>query len=438
MNEIPILNTDQELAKSEILAAHAPNIFHLLTGFAGSGKTTLVQHLAAHWVSTGLDVVLSAPTHKAVAVLARKIKPLGLSVPCQTIHSLLSLAPKPHGDRLIFERKTRAPPVLADIVVIDECSMIDLELLKHIRRHLTRSFVLFVGDPAQLPPVNETESQTFGTKSRSHLATIVRQVEGNPILSAAGIIRRSQGNGMDWSWCKSAKAAPLGIYLPQHPDGWLEKAFTSTEFTDDADTFRYLCWTNERVAAINRKVRNWIYGGPTPTPYMPGERILIRSPAFAADGQTPLLGTNEEATVLTIAPATLTHTMSAHEFLLAWTAEIPSWHFRLRKDNGEEVEIDAARDDRVLKRVLGKIADEASETHERWGEYHALKQRMVWVQNVYAMTVHASQGSTFRHCFIDVPDIRRRAATNPLECQQLFYVAVTRPTHTVTLIGAVP
>ena len=431
-----VLNADQERAKAEILAARAPGEFHLLTGYAGAGKTRLVQHLAELWDKASVEVVLTAPTHKAVAALARKLREDGIRVPCQTIHSLLSLAPKPDGDRLVFERKKRAPPVTADIVVIDECSMLGLELLRHIRRHLTRAFVLFVGDPAQLPPVDEDESQAFGTKSHSHLDTIVRQAEGNPILDAADAIRKSQGNGLDWSWCKSAKAPPLGVYIPHHSDGWMEQAFTSNEFAEDADTFRYLCWTNERVAQVNRKIRNWIYGGPTPTPYMPGERILIRSPAFSPDGQTPLLSTNEEATIITIDPSLLRHTMRDYEGSPGWTTEIPCWHFKLRKDDGQEVEIDAARDDRALKRALGMIADQAADARGRWEEFHALKQRCVWVQNVYALTVHASQGSTFKHVFLDVADIKRRASTNLLECQQLFYVGFTRSTHTVTLVGA--
>jgi exodeoxyribonuclease-5 len=82
------LNPDQERAKAEILAARNAGDFHLLTGFAGSGKTTLIQDLAAHWQARGVRIVLTAPTHKAVAVLARKLGADGLEVSCQTIHKL--------------------------------------------------------------------------------------------------------------------------------------------------------------------------------------------------------------------------------------------------------------------------------------------------------------------------------------------------------------
>ena len=53
--------------------------------------------------------------------------------------------------------------------------------------------MIFVGDPAQLPPVGEVASETFAVENRSHLTTIVRQAAGNPILAAAGIILRQSG-----------------------------------------------------------------------------------------------------------------------------------------------------------------------------------------------------------------------------------------------------
>lgn len=429
------LNECQQRAFDEILAANQPGCFHLLTGHAGAGKTFLVQHLARVLTERKVGIVLTAPTHKAVAVLARKLQSSGVHIPCATIHSLLSLAPKPRGDRLVFERKKHAQPVMADVVVIDECSMISLEMMRHIRRHLPVSFVLFVGDPAQLPPVGEEASQTFGTKSHSHLETIVRQGAGNPILDAADIIRSSQGGALDWSWCKPARAVPLGVYVPSVPDEWMKDAFTSKEFAADADTFRYLCWTNERVASVNAKVRRWIYGGKTPTPFMPGERALVRGPVLDEDGKTPLLMTNEEATVVSIREDNFIYPIRHIENADGWNATVPSWSIEMTKDDGQQVEIHIPRDERTYNKVLARIAEEAADNRQRWGDHHGFKQRMAKLQAVYALTVHTSQGSTIKHCFMDVADIRRRAASNPLECQQLCYVAATRPTHTLTLIG---
>jgi ATP-dependent exoDNAse (exonuclease V), alpha subunit - helicase superfamily I member len=163
----PELTADQAEALRQIEAAYEPGGFYLLTGHAGSGKTYLMQRLTKNMLARRRCILLSAPTHKAVAVLARKLSEANIrDVPCRTIHSILSLTPKPRTDRLVFERERDAEPVTADVVVVDECSMVSEDLHRHIKRHLPKAFVLFVGDPAQLPPVGEVESQTFATKNR--------------------------------------------------------------------------------------------------------------------------------------------------------------------------------------------------------------------------------------------------------------------------------
>jgi energy-coupling factor transporter ATP-binding protein EcfA2 len=429
-----VLNPDQQAALDQILAAIEPGKSHQLTGGAGSGKTTLLGKLAGILQERGVSVVLTAPTHKAVAVLTRKLQAAGVyGVPSATIHSLLSLMPKPHGDRQVFERRQNAPPVMADVVIVDECSMIDEGLLGHIRRWLPNTFVLFTGDPAQLPPVGERASLTFDTPARSHLDTIVRQAKDNPILAAAHIIRTSQGGLMDWSWCVSANRPPFGVYRPgPGADQWMHRGFTSSEFQADPDTFRYLCWTNQRVAEVNQKIRGWIYGTDIPTPLMPGERALIRAPIV--QGKTILFATNEEATVVAIAPDAFRFEFVTRGDVAGWVAAVPSWLATLRADDGREHEVHAVRDDTVYAKVLARVADEAAIARKRWSELHEFKAAMARLQSVYALTVHNSQGSTFRNVFVDVADIARRAETNVLETQQLFYVAATRPTHGLILV----
>ncbi len=157
----PELTPDQAEALRSIEATFAPGAFYLLTGHAGTGKTYLMQRLTKNMLANKRRVILSAPTHKAVTVLARKLAEARIEgVTCRTIHSVLSLKAKPQTDRLVFQRDRGAEPVTADVVVVDECSMVDEDLFRHIKRHLPNAFVLFVGDPAQLPPVGETESQT--------------------------------------------------------------------------------------------------------------------------------------------------------------------------------------------------------------------------------------------------------------------------------------
>lgn len=429
------LNEGQTRAKAQVMATIRARGTHLLTGHAGSGKTTLVQVIAAELQRKKTSIVLTAPTHKAVAVLSKKLKAADIDIPCVTIQSLLQLKPQPHGDRMVFERAKHAGPVTADVVVIDECSMIDASLLRHIELHLPVSAVLFVGDPAQLPPVGEAHSKAFETQNHSHLEAIVRQAAGNPILDAADALRRQQGAAIDWTWARKAMAKPFGVYLPgDGGDAWMRKAFTSSEFAGDTDSYRYICWTNSRVAEVNAKVRRWLYGADVPTPFFPGERVLARSPVSIDDNV--IMTNNEEATALLIERADVDFVIPSRGGMDPWRASIPTWRIQAKNDEDASIELDAVRDTKIYLAALDRLKEEVRRARDRWKDFHAFKQRFAVLQSVYAQTVHSSQGSTYRNAFLDMGEMRRWARSDTLEAQRAMYVAATRPTHALVLIGA--
>jgi exodeoxyribonuclease V len=431
-----ILTPDQKAALTKIKDAYEPGGIYLLTGHAGSGKTTLVQSFAKEMLEKNRSVILSAPTHKAVAVLALKLKEAHMHhVPCRTIHSVLSLKPKPRADQLVFERDRHADPVFADVVVVDECSMISEDLYRHIKRNLPNAFVLFVGDPAQLPPVGEIESLTFSTKNCAHLSTIVRQAANNPILNAASIIRASQGGPPNVSWCRAASLANgHGIFLPgDAAERWMRKAFTSPEFDADPDSFRYLAWTNRRVHEVNEIIRRWRYGDNIPTPFMPGESCLFREPVVI--NETMIFSNNQEAKVIAIERGRFNHTIAKADGVAEWRASLRTWEIRLQDVDGSEKTVHMPADNAEFQSAIARIKDEAAEARTRWNYLHEFQQSLAQLQSIYALTVHRSQGSTFGSVFVDLPDIRRREQDNLLEAQQLQYVAVTRPSKRLIVIG---
>lgn len=433
--------SDQARALREIAAAAEPGLHHLLTGSAGTGKTTIVVDFVRKRLAMGRMVAVTAPTHKAVAVLRRKLLEAGVrgrvdrrgreTLVIRTLQSLLSLKPKPHGDRLVYERDKNARPIEADDVVIDEASMLSEELMTLTHRHMPMAFVLLVGDPAQLPPVGERESLAFETKSRSHLETIVRQAKGNPILDAALAIRRQQGTGaLDWSWVREARKDDVGVFLPSATEEWLRRAFGGREH--DADRFRYLAWTNDRVEEINHRMRRWRFDGPTPTPFMPGETAMFTSPLVQDDAI--VAANNEECRVIEIAESLHHHEVPAASGLDRWLAEVPSWRMKMLNSIGMEIEVHAPRDERTRQRVLDRIKDEARERKSRWGDLHRFQGGMAMLQHTYASTVHRSQGSTYEFAFMDVKNIAERGHDNVLECQQMLYVAATRPGKGLVLV----
>ena len=413
------LNDDQARALGELEASIVMRRAHLLTGHAGSGKTTLIQVLATRHAHK--KIVLCGPTHKACEVLGRKLRAAGVKIPVCTIHSLLSLRPKAQGARQIFVRRPKAPPVIADIVIIDEASMLDASMMRHIELWLAGIAVVFVGDPAQLPPVGEAGSQCFATVPESHLSGIVRQAEGNPIIAASAIVRASQVvAASDWSWACPVRVGDTGIFAPGHDvTAWMRHAFTSAAFVADPDTFRYLVWQNDKVERFNAKVRRWLGHDPA-VPFVPGERALIRTPLIVR--QEIVLTTNEEVSVVAIEAG-------GH-------LEIPTWETRVLTAGGTLVDIHIVRDWTAHKARLDMMAREAIGEDASWEDFHAFKAEFIDARPLYALTTHNAQGSTFRHVFVEMADFRYWIAKYPEEGKKGLYVAITRASHTVTLVGA--
>jgi exodeoxyribonuclease V len=149
-----------------------------LFGYAGTGKTTLARHIAE-----GVDgeVVFGAYTGKAALVLRSK----GCAE-ASTIHSMIyrSREGDENGPRFVLNRSSAAAK--ADLIVIDECSMVDEELGRDLL-----SFgrpVLVLGDPAQLPPV---KGGGFFTEAEPDvmLTEVHRQAHDNPIVHLSMRVR---------------------------------------------------------------------------------------------------------------------------------------------------------------------------------------------------------------------------------------------------------
>jgi exodeoxyribonuclease-5 len=157
-----------------------------LFGFAGTGKTTLARHIAE-----GIDgeTVFGAFTGKAAHVLRQK----GCDG-ASTIHSLIYRPATPSDDddedfEPMFTIRRDAPASEADLIIIDECSMVDEELGRDLL-----SFgvpVLVLGDPAQLPPV---KGGGFFTEAEPDvmLTEVHRQAADNPIIQLSMMIREGQ------------------------------------------------------------------------------------------------------------------------------------------------------------------------------------------------------------------------------------------------------
>jgi exodeoxyribonuclease-5 len=149
-----------------------------LFGYAGTGKTTLAKHIAEH---VDGDVAFGAYTGKAALVLRTK----GCA-DASTIHSMIyrSRESDENGPQFVINRQS--PASKADLIIIDECSMVDEELGRDLL-----SFgqpVLVLGDPAQLPPVKGGGFFTEGEPDVM-LTEVHRQAKDNPIIHLSMQVR---------------------------------------------------------------------------------------------------------------------------------------------------------------------------------------------------------------------------------------------------------
>ncbi len=161
-----------------------PQVFRLF-GYAGTGKTTLARHIAD---AVDGEVKFAAFTGKAAAVMRGK----GCHG-ASTIHSLIYRARESGEEIPSFDLWDEAPASKADLIIIDECSMVDAELGRDLL-----SFgipLLVLGDPAQLPPIQSgANAGGFFTEQEPDvmLTEVHRQAQDNPIIRLSMEIRAGE------------------------------------------------------------------------------------------------------------------------------------------------------------------------------------------------------------------------------------------------------
>ena len=161
-----------------------------LVGAAGTGKTTMMQHL----YERGGDIEFVTPTNKAAQVLRSK------SVPANTLYKTFFTVQKEKGKRPTFtpnhELRSLGPDKrdFADVIVCDEASMITTWVVGHLKKMCNT--LILVGDTNQLPPVSDPRNPVgyFNALPADVLLTkVMRQGEGSLILSLANAIRSDSG-----------------------------------------------------------------------------------------------------------------------------------------------------------------------------------------------------------------------------------------------------
>lgn len=442
-----ILTPDQQAAFEQLQAFSSGHdatgaAMAVLEGFAGTGKTTLVAHLL-RTLPKHLNVAVMAPTNKAVGVLQTKLGADAAPGRLEfgSLHSFLGLRLKEREDGShSCDQEGSATLHQYDLAIVDECSMVSEELFASILRAKRNCRVLFVGDPAQLPPVGDEgrDSPVFrmvGLKLR--LNAVVRQAADNPIIAASMVVRKAIEQGRRVSLQELIEAFPatqpctIGVMTGGRQtivDGLVH------EYREGRQA-RAVAWRNDTVQSINARCHAALFPAGTAA-FEPGEMVVAQSEfrtEYEPDSKPQRVFNSEECTVAQIAPASHPN----HRELACYRVE-------LKRDDGEALNhVYVAADERQLKQRIDAL----------WREFRSLKaggkhgeakrvSSSAWeltkafapLRHTYAVTSHKSQGSTFDTAFMDWDDMMGQR--NDFEFNRMVYVAMTRASKFLAVVVA--
>ncbi len=178
----------------------------VLTGGPGTGKTTTVQGIIAAYRAFGLKILLAAPTGRAAK---RMTETTGMEA--KTIHRLLECRP-PEG-----YQKNEEQPLEGDVLIVDECSMIDVVLMNSLLKAIPPGMrLILVGDVDQLPSVGAgnvlRDIMDSGVFPVIRLTRIFRQAQTSRIIMNAHRINEGKmpdiSNGINTDFFFVAKEDP--------------------------------------------------------------------------------------------------------------------------------------------------------------------------------------------------------------------------------------
>lgn len=232
----------------------------VLQGYAGTGKTSILNEYIQFLRSTREDFILCAPTHKAKLVVEEVT-----GEDAMTVHKLLSLAPNIEIFELDYKDlkfQCNGFGEIPDngIVIIDEASMINDEIYKLLLDMCNQygTKLLFIGDKAQIQPVcSKSTSLVFNCPNIITLTQIHRQADTNGLLPLLSRLRERPLKRFE------PIEAPEGslIICDQAKDFMLKSAdfFRRAIKKQDVNEVKLIAYTNARVQGFNQCMRKLLW-----------------------------------------------------------------------------------------------------------------------------------------------------------------------------------
>ena len=376
----------------------------ILTGGPGTGKTTTINAIIRYFEGEGAEIRLAAPTGRAAK---RMTEATGYEA--QTIHRLLELSGMPEDDRegqpIHFERNAENP-LEADVIIIDEMSMVDIHLIHSLLMAVTAGTrLILVGDENQLPSVGPGNV----------LRDIIRSGQF-PVVELKKIFRQASESDIVVNAHKINKGEQVEINNKSRDFFFLKRY--------DADIIIRVV-----IALIQEKLPKYVEAKPFEiqvlTPMRKGLLGVERLNQILQRYLNPPDASKKEKE---IGQGLFREGDKVMQVRNNYQLE---WEIRGRYGIPIEKGVGVFNGDTGIIKTINEFAETAEVEFEdgRWAEY-SFKQ-LDELELAYAVTIHKSQGSEYPAVIIPL-----LSGPRMLMNRNLLYTAVTRARKCVTVVGS--